>query len=73
MGDFKLLRRTDESRTVHLLTADGPLWGSVNRGQSAFGGADSPPVSDSSDLVLFAMFQCGLILVPELLFLMVHF
>ena len=73
MGDFKLLRRSDESRTVRLLTADGPLWGSVNRGQSAFSSADSPPVADSSDLVLFAMFQCGMILVPELLFLMVHF
>ena len=42
VGDFKLLRRSDESRTVRLLTADGSLWGSVNHGQSAFSSADSP-------------------------------
>ena len=57
---FVSLRRTDESRTVLLLTADGPRWGSVNHGQSVFSSADSPPLADFSDLVQIDMFQCGL-------------
>ena len=49
---FVSLRRTDGSRTVRLMIADGPPLGSVNRGRSAFSGADSPPLTDFSDMGL---------------------
>ena len=55
MSDFKLLCKIDGSRTIR-------AGGSVNCGRSVFSIADSPPVSDFSDMGLIDMYQCELIL-----------
>ena len=62
VGDFELLCRTDWSRTVRLLIADGPPLVSVNRGRSAFSSADVPPLADFSEIGQIDMYQHGLIL-----------